>query len=190
MLEFLNGLQPLEKGFWYVALISSVIFAIQSIMTFVGGHDADGINADFSGDLDHVDSPFQFFSFRNLINFMLGFGWTGVVFYNTIGNRFLLIALATLIGCLFVYLFFLMIQQIMKLSEDNTFNIENLVNASGQVYIPIPENMNGKGKVQISVKGAHHELDAMTEGGDRLASGTSVIVEKIKDKILIVKKLN
>lgn len=50
--------------------------------------------------------------------------------------------------------------------------------------------MNGKGKVQISVKGAHHELDAMTEGGDRLASGTSVIVEKIKDKILIVKKLN
>lgn len=49
MLEFLNGLQPLEKGFWYVALISSVIFAIQSIMTFVGGHDADGINADFSG---------------------------------------------------------------------------------------------------------------------------------------------
>ena len=50
MLEFLNGLQPLEKGFWYVALISSVIFAIQSIMTFVGGHDADGINADFSGD--------------------------------------------------------------------------------------------------------------------------------------------
>lgn len=190
MLEFLNGLQPLEKGFWYVALISSVIFAIQSIMTFVGGHDADGINADFSGRFDHVDAPFQFFSFRNLINFMLGFGWTGVVFYNTIGNRFLLIALATLIGCLFVYLFFLMIQQIMKLSEDNTFNIENLVNASGQVYIPIPENMNGKGKVQISVKGAHHELDAMTEGGDRLASGTSVIVEKIKDKILIVKKLN
>ena len=97
-------------------------------------------------------------------------------------KQVLLIALATLIGCLFVYLFFLMIQQIMKLSEDNTFNIENLVNASGQVYIPIPENMNGKGKVQISVKGAHHELDAMTEGGDRLASGTSVIVEKLKTK--------
>lgn len=60
MLEFLNGLQPLEKGFWYVALISSVIFAIQSIMTFVGGHDADGINADFSGDADRVDAPFSF----------------------------------------------------------------------------------------------------------------------------------
>jgi hypothetical protein len=88
MLEFLNGLAPLEKGFWYVALISSAIFAIQSIMTFVGGHDADGINADFSGDLDHVDAPFQFFSFRNLINFMLGFGWTGAVFYNTIETGF------------------------------------------------------------------------------------------------------
>ena len=99
MLEFLNGLAPLEKGFWYVALISSGIFVIQSIMTFAGGHDADGINADFSGDLDHVDAPFQFFSFRNLINFMLGFGWTGAVLqYNR--KQVLLIVLATFVGCL------------------------------------------------------------------------------------------
>ncbi len=63
MLEFLNGLAPLEKGFWYVALISSAIFAIQSIMTLAGGHDMDGVNADFNGDLDHADAPFQFFFF-------------------------------------------------------------------------------------------------------------------------------
>ncbi|WP_407480787.1 serine protease [Elizabethkingia meningoseptica] len=192
MLEFLNGLAPLEKGFWYVALISSAIFAIQSIMTLAGGHahDMDGINADFNGDLDHADAPFQFFSFRNLVNFLLGFGWTGVVFYKSVGNSYLLVGIATVVGCIFVYLFFLMIQQILKLSEDNTFNIDSLVNTSGQVYIPVPENMSGKGKIQISIKGSNHELDAMTENAERLTSGTTVVVEKIKDKILIVKKIN
>lgn len=190
MLDFLSDLNPLLKGFWYVALISSVIFALQTLLTFIGGHDTDAIHTDFDGNVDHVDAPFQLFSFRNLINFLLGFGWTGVVFYDSIGNKYLLIALATLIGLGFIYLFFLLIKQIMKLSEDNTFKIESLIEKSGRVYMPIPENMAGKGKIQISVNGTSHELEAMTEGGERLASGTSIIVEKIKDKILIVKKIS
>ena len=75
----------------------------------------------------------------------------------------------------------------MKLSEDNTFKYENLINLSGQVYLTIPGGMNGKGKVQISVKGANHELTAMTEG-EKLLSGTSVTVKEIRDNILIVIK--
>ncbi|GAB3349749.1 hypothetical protein GCM10027566_06320 [Arachidicoccus ginsenosidivorans] len=94
---------------------------IQSLLTIIGGIDTDGMNADFSADLNHMDAPFQLFSFRNVINFLLGFGWTRVVFYNTIESSVLLLLLAFIVGCVFVLLFFLLISQLLKLSEDNTF---------------------------------------------------------------------
>lgn len=189
MLDFLHNLPPLLKGFWYVALISSAIFVIQSLLTIIGGIDADGVNADFSGHLDHGDAPFQLFSFRNLINFLLGFGWTGVVFYSSVASGFLLVILAMLVGCIFILLFFLLIRQLLKLSEDNTFKMENLLHLNGQVYIPIPEKMSGKGRIQISVLGATHEIDAMTEDDTRLTSGTNVKVVRIENGILIVEKV-
>ncbi|NAW50947.1 serine protease [Elizabethkingia argentiflava] len=190
MFEFLNGLPPLEKAFWYVALVSSIIFLIQSVMTFIGGIASEGLDIHFNGDLDHTEVPFQFFSFRNLINFLLGFGWTGVVFYPLIENKYLLTLLATCIGVLFICIFFIIIRQLLKLSENNTFNIEDLLKLSGRVYISIPANMRGQGKVQISVKGAYHELEAMTESPEAMEVGTTVVVKKIKNKILIVEKLN
>ncbi len=94
-----------------------------------------------------------------------------------------------IVGSAFVYLFFAIIKQVQKLAEDNSFNITSTLNKAAEVYIPIPANMSGKGKVQISVKGAVHELDAMTEN-EKLASNTVVRVVRIEsDNILIVTKI-
>ncbi|GAB3349755.1 hypothetical protein GCM10027566_06330 [Arachidicoccus ginsenosidivorans] len=67
--------------------------------------------------------------------------------------------------------------------------MDNLIGLNGQVYIPIPANMNGKGRIQISVLGATHEIDAMTRGANRLTSGTNVKVLQIENAILIVEKV-
>lgn len=189
MLDFLNGMDSLQQGFWMVALVSSAIFLIQTILTFVGGDSTTGIDADFDGDFDHVDAPFQLFSLRNLINFLLGFGWTGVAFYNSISNKVLLIVLAVIVGGIFVALFFFLISQIMKLTEDNTFNINQLVGKTGEVYLNIPSHKSGVGKIQISWNGTNHELQAMTNFEEILPSGTMVKVEGIQDQILIVSKI-
>jgi hypothetical protein len=71
-MEMFNQLEPMLKIFWMVAAISSLIFIVQTIMTFTGTDSTDGISADFDGDLSGTDSPFQLFSFRNLINLFLG----------------------------------------------------------------------------------------------------------------------
>ena len=120
MLEVFNNFDTLLKGFWMVAIPSSVIFIIQMILTFIGSDASDGTSADFDGDLNGGDTPFQLFSFRNLMNFLLGFSWTGISFYKIINNQLLLITLAIVVGVLFVYLFFLIIRALMRLSEDNT----------------------------------------------------------------------
>lgn len=189
MFQFLESLDAMHKIFWYIALASSLIFLIQTILTFVGSDSADGVNADFDGNLDGSEAPFQLFSLRNLINFLLGFGWTGVAFYSSIANKFLLLALALFVGVVFVVVFFFLIMQIMKLTEDNTFKIENLSGKSGEVYLTIPGNMAGRGKVQISLNGSSHELPAMTRSEQHLPSGSPVVVTSVENNILIVEKI-
>lgn len=186
MLDFLDGMEPLQKGFWYIALITSLIFLVQTILTFIGSDSSDGVNADFDGNLDHADAPFQLFSFRNLVNFLLGFGWTGVAFFQTIPNKTLLVTLAFTVGVAFIFIFFILIVQIMKLTEDNTFNIQNLAGKSGEVYLTIPAGMSGKGKVLISANGSNHELQAMTRSEIPLLSSRLVKVVEISEGIIIV----
>jgi membrane protein implicated in regulation of membrane protease activity len=188
-MEILENLDTLLKTFWFVAIPTSLIFIIQTIMTFVGADSSDGIEADFDGDLSGSDAPFQLFSLRNLINFLLGFSWTGISFYTTILNKPLLIILSLVIGVLFVYLFFVIIRQVQKLAEDNSFKIANTLNKTAEVYLTIPENKKGKGKIMISVNGAFHELEAMTEN-DKIQSGSVVKVVKIENNnILIVETI-
>jgi hypothetical protein len=190
MNQFFEGMSPLLQGFWWIAIIASAIFIVQTVMTFMGADSgADGVNADFDGNLDDVDAPFQMFTFRNLVNFLLGFGWTGVTFYNSITSGLGLVLMATGVGVVFVALFFLLIRQILKLAEDNTFNINSLIGRNGDVYLTVPGQLSGKGTVQISSKGSVHELPAMTRG-EAIPTGSVVKVESIKEKILIVNKIS
>lgn len=184
-METLENLALLLKAFWFVAIPTSVIFIIQTIMTFAGADFSDGIEADFDGNLGSADAPFQLFSLRNLINFLLGFSWTGISFYTTIPNRLFLIILSLAVGILFVYLFFIVIKQVQKLAENNSFKIVNTLNQTAEVYLPIPGKKSGKGKIMISINGAFHELDAMTEN-DKIASNALVKVVRIENNSILI----
>lgn len=183
-MDFILHAEPLLKGFWFVALPVSVIFVIQAILTFLGMDSSDGLEADFDGDFHGAEAPFQLFSLRNAINFLLGFSWTGISFYMTVENKIILLGLSFTIGVLFVYLFFIIIRQIQKLSENNSFDINSTIDRTGEVYLTIPENKTGKGKVLISVKGSYHELDAVTDNGT-IPSGSIVKVIKVESNNLL-----
>ena len=188
MEKWMEGMDSLLQGFWWVALISSLIFVIQMVLTFAGSDHSD-LHTDFDSNVNHLDTPFQLFTLRNLINFMLGFGWTGIAFYNTIPSKTILVFLAVIVGFAFVALFFIIIRQMLKLTEDNTFNIQLLLNHTGTVYLKIPPKLEGAGKVQISLRGSTHELDAMTEG-QAIPSGAVVVVQRIENNLLIVNALS
>jgi hypothetical protein len=94
-----------------------------------------------------------------------------------------------MVGLGFVAIFFLIISQIKKLAEDNTFKISETLGKTGEVYLTIPEKKSGTGKVQISVKGSFKELSAITDS-ETLKSGTLIKVKSIdSDNILVVEKL-
>ena len=74
------------------------------------------------------------------------------------------------------------------MAEDNSFKLANTIDKTAEVYLTIPENKKGKGKIMISVNGAFHELEAMTEQ-EKIQSGSVVKVVKIENNILIVETI-
>lgn len=186
--EFFSEMPALQQAFWYLAFFASLIFLFQTILTLLGTDASSDIDADFHGDFHSAEAPFELFSFRNLINFLLGFGWTGVAFYGKI-NETILVIFAAVVGIAFVGIFFFIIKQILKLQEDNTFNLNNNLGKTAQVYINIPGNKSGSGKVQLSVNGSFHELDAMTEEDEKINSGENVRIIRIENQVLFVVKI-
>lgn len=191
MIELFNSLEPLQKFFWTIACCASLVFIIQTIMTFIGlGTDADVDAGPMDGSVDSMEDGALsgVFSFRNLINFLLGYGWAGVLLFDDIEKRWLLQLLAIAVGLLFVMAFVFMFRQVMKLSHDGSFKMSETVGLKADVYLRIPAARSGRGKVQMSVKGSVHEIDAVTDNDAEIPTGGQVeIVEVLGDDLLLVK---
>ena len=188
-LDWFNNLEPGIKVYWAIALVTSTIFVIQTILSLIGLGDFD-MDIDLDGG-DALDSSgfSDMLSIKNAINFLLGFGWAGVCFYDSIPNGFLLGIVAFLCGVAFVAMFIYIFKKLMKLESNGAFDINTAEGKTCNVYLRIPANRTGTGKVQISFDGSVQELDAVTDG-DMIPTGTKVVVmEVLNNNILHVEKL-
>ena len=101
LMTWFEALNTLQQVFWGCAILGSLVFVVQAILTLVG---MDSTDVDFDiPDGDTLDfGGLSLFSIRNLVNFFVGFGWGGVSFYSTVSNPLLLVLIATVSGVLFV----------------------------------------------------------------------------------------
>lgn len=81
-------------------------------------------------------------------------------------------------------MFFIIIRQVQKLSENNSFKINDTIGLIGEVYLPVPANNSGTGKVLVSVKGSLRELDALSEK-EEIASQTKVKIVSVVSNSLV-----
>lgn len=186
-----SSLDATLKTFWICAIVSTSIFAIQTILTFVGIGDVDS-DFDFNisdGDTMDTGGALSLFSVRSIVNFLMGFGWGGVCFDKYIDNNFLLILAAIAVGIFFVGTLLFVIRKIMKLESSGNIKMEDCVGKTCDVYLRIPANQSGKGKIQISVNGTIFEFDAVTSDAEPLPTGSKVVVvENLGSSTLLVKR--
>lgn len=200
--EWYNALPSTLQVYWVIALITSLIFLIQMVLTFIGIGDADtdvdfGGDADLGGDAGFSDGDtldtggaMQLFTIRNFINFLLGLGWGGVCLYSVIPNTIVLSLVSILVGLLFVYIFLIIYKQLRKLERNGAYHIDDCVGQTVDVYLTIPANRSGMGKVQISFSGSVQELSALTDSDTPLRSGSKVrVTEVIDGTTVLVEKL-
>lgn len=198
MVEWWTSLGVMMKVLWGITLSASLIFVIQSVMTFIGA-DAD-FNADFDTDLDgggaDIDgtgghSGMGLLTFRNFVNFCLGFGWTSVLLKEQIASQSVLFTVATIIGIGLVAIVMLLFKWISGMQESGNIDVfKQAVDCTGKVYLAIPAERKGEGKVQISINNAVREYNAVTDGS-ALPTGTDIrVVEVVSASTLLVEEVN
>jgi len=77
----------------------------------------------------------------------------------------------------------------LKLTESGNIDYKNAIGLTGEVYIPIPENKSGLGKIQITIQDSLKEVEAMTKG-EYIGTGNFVKVTGLVNNILVVEKLD
>ena len=194
IISWYNALPTQMRVYWGIAIFASGVFLVQMIMTFIGIGDADGGDADFdlgdgSGGTLDTGGTLQLFSVRNIINFLLGVGWGGVCFSGSIQNHTLLALVALLTGCVFVAVFIMLFRQMRRLEHDGAFRVEDCVGQVADVYLRIPAQRGGEGKIQFSFNGSVQELPAITDG-PAIATGQKVrVCEVIGGHTVLVETL-
>lgn len=186
MQEWYLALDPTMQVFWGCAIISSAVFAVQAILTLIGIDAHDAMDLDIAdGDTMDVGGGLSLFSIRSLVNFFVGFGWAGVSFANDISSKAVLYFVAIIIGLAFAYIYVFMRKKLSKLEANGAYKIADSVGKTAEVYLRIPERGKGKGKIQISINGSIHELDALSKG-EEIPTGAKVKVEAVEGSTVIV----
>lgn len=179
--EWWADLAGIDKIFWGISIVFSVLFFIQFVLSLIG--------LDFETDVDvdtdtgfSTDADFTLFSVRSFIAFFTFFGWTGVLILNNGGTTFWAIAFGTLSGFLAMLLVGYLLYLFARLQDDGSvFNPYEAVDEVGTVYIRIPANQQGTGKIQIKLQGSIKEMEAVTRDSEQIPTGAAIRVIDILD---------
>ena len=190
-------LSPVMKLLWGVTLSASLIFVIQTVMTFLGA-DADSTDFDVDvdtsmdgSDLSNIDGGSNLYTFRNFVNFFLGFGWTAILLEKSVQSTALVIILSVLVGVALVIAVMYLFKWLSSMQQSGNINVyKAAVGCQGKCYLRIPAERGGEGKVQITIQGAVREYNAITDG-DEIKTGASVkVLEAVDANTLLVEELN
>ena len=213
MIEWWNSLEPAMKVLWAVTLSASLVFVIQTVMTFLGAAgDTDfDINTDMdtagpsdvgdgsvdvgadveTGESGHLGTGMNLLTFRNFINFLIGFGWTAILLKDSIPSTGLRMLIAILVGIVLVAIVMLLFKWLTDMQQSGNINVfKSAVDCEGTVYLTIPGERAGEGKVQITINNAVREYAAVTDG-PTLKTGQRIrVVEVVSANTLLVEEIN
>lgn len=191
MITWWTSLSTAMQVLWAITLSASLIFVIQTVMTFLGlgDHDAD-FDLDTSDGSFDADPSMNLLTFRNLVNFCMGFGWTAVLMHEKIQSNALLIIVSVIVGILLVTVVMWIFKWLSGMQQTGNIDVhKSAVGCEGKVYLTIPGERKGEGKVQISINNAVREYDAVTDG-ETIPTGKAIkVTEVINDYTLLVEEL-
>jgi hypothetical protein len=136
-----------------------------------GGHDGGGI--------------FTFLSVQSISGFFTMFGLVGLGLLQINASEVMSLLGALGAGLFTAWCTGMIFLAMRRLQSEGTLVMSNAIGQSGTVYLTIPET--GTGSVNVAVQGSLRTLDAVSEGGKRIPTGSIIKVVGITaGKILVV----
>ncbi len=182
----------MERIYVISAVVGGTLFVCQFILGLIGvshvggdvGMDHDlGADHDLGGDHDaghaaqsHGDSWFLgIFSLRAIVAAITAFGLGGMVATRSGYGGGVSAAAALLVGLIAMGVVAAAMRAMLKLRDDGTIRVANAVGLTGTVYLTIPGEKAGFGKVTLDLQNRSSEFSAATFHHE-LATGTKVVV--------------
>ena len=138
----------------------------------------------------HQSSGLRLFTVRGIVAFLAIGGWLGVSMIDLKLSPAPAVVIAVVGGFAAMLLCALVIRWSVRLQENGTMSLKNAVAHTATVYIPIPPERNGYGKVTMTLQESYVELEAITDSKEKIPTGAEVLVVGIADKnTLIVRPL-
>ena len=144
------------------------------------GHVDVSAGHDGVGDMHDADTAtgVRVISVRTLVAGITFFGLGGLGAQSTGAGPFVVWAVALLAGAAAMYSVYWMFATLYSLRSDGTVRIANALGRHGSVYLRIPANESGMGKVQINMQSRTVEYLATT-AGEALPTGAGIVVVDI-----------
>lgn len=207
MSNWWDSLSLVSQIFALIAIPTTGVLLIQTILMLIGiGMDS---GADFDGDIDadidssdglfgngEIDSDidptgldsFRVFTVRGIIAFLVVFGWTGFMLDRAELSLGLIIPIAAIAGFIMMYILAILMKSIMKLRNDGNLDNRNALGTSGRVYLTIPAERSGEGKVNVLLQGSYVEREAVTDESEAIPTGAEIVVVGISGQTTLVVK--
>ena len=173
------------------AALGGGFLVLQLVLSLVGIGDGHG-----DGHLWHVghdvEAGLQLFSIRTLSAGVGFFGVGGLAGLSLAGHSALGIVVALAVGGLLGFAAMVTVAAVtramLRFEDDGTVRIEGSVGISGDVYLTIPADRSGVGKVHVPVQNRIVEFQALTPHNDALPTGSRILVVDVvgPDTVVVV----
>jgi len=190
MEAFFDSLSPVQKVFFFSAVLGGVVFILRMILMIVGmgDHDMHDGDMDFSDSHADTDTSFKLFSLHGLTGFFMMFGLVGL----GLSRQFWVPDIAAgvvgiLAGLGTVWVIGKVFTSMAKLQSDGTLKLSDAMGQRGKVYLTIPAG--GTGQVQVAFQGRVMMYDAVSVDKEIIKTGEQIVViDIVGGNTLVVEK--
>ncbi len=149
-------------------------------------HSGDGSSHDAAHSQPQDFDTLRIFTLQGLVAFFTMFSWSALAGISQGVQSVKAILIGIVMGFVLMYIVALIIKYSKRLSEDGTFDMRDTLGHQAVVYIPIPPQNSGAGKVNISINNRFIEYSAVTEEKRTIKTGESVrITDIVNDSVVV-----
>ena len=190
-----SSMSTLEQVLFVLASSSTAIMIIFLIMLLLGfdTDEFDGIGTP-DVDIDGInDDPItgiaglKVLTLRGALVFLAIGSWTAFLLVSSIGIWWgLLIGMVVGVGAAFIQA--LAFRATLRLESAGNMDYSNAVDKAGTVYIRIPKQRTGKGKISMIIQDRLAEIDAVTDEKEDIMPKASITVVGLVDSSTVIVK--
>ncbi len=190
-----DALTLVQRIYFCIACPASVFLVAQIVLMLIGlGGNADigaeGVDLDGDGIPDvsvDTDSGLSLFTVKGLTAFFTIGGWVGFTLGD--GNKALAIIMSLVAGTIALVLMAFVMKWLTKIQSNGNINFNEAIGKVAEVYLTIPPDGDGEGKITLTIGERLTEFDAIQKGQEAIKTGSKVKVISVVDNTYVVEKI-